>query len=122
MYDSMRNCSDRDMAEGFLKSVDKEVLMQEIFRFFGFDCLVRCNIDSGKLDLLIEAFEQSGSQDTEGLAEVIALIRRGKLSSEKKEEDQELSDCKCGQGRSVQVGNLYERQGNDAIGSLSHSV
>jgi len=62
MYDSMRNCSDRDMAEGFLKSVDKEVLMQEIFRFFGFDCLVRCNIDSGKLYIIATKSYQEGSR------------------------------------------------------------
>ena len=99
-----RMISDYDLAVFFLEKVDKDVIIQEIFQLFGMDCMVRCCIDSGKLDDLILQFEKEEhtdliksqvtekaenvqKQEIELLTQIIELIHTGKDSFEKRETD-----------------------------------
>lgn len=111
MNKKSRMISDYDLAVFFLEKVDKDVIIQEIFQLFGMDCMVRCCIDSGKLDDLILQFEKEEhtdltksqvteksenvqKQEIELLTQIIELIRTGKDSFEKRETDllEEIKD------------------------------
>ena len=75
-----------DLAELFFKKSEKEKIMAEVFNFFEFDCIERCNVNPVELDSKIRSFEQTGYNDCELLAEIIGIIKNGKNASEKNEE------------------------------------
>lgn len=78
--------TDLDLAALFLKKSQKEKIIADLFDFFEFNCLERCNINPEELDHKIRAFEYSDYSDSAILAEIIGLIKNGKDVSKKKEE------------------------------------
>lgn len=85
--DKMSNrTTDLDLAKLFLKKSKKEKIIADLFDFFEFNCLERCNVNPDVFDNKIKAFEYSDYSDLVILAEIIGLIRNGKDVSKKKEE------------------------------------
>lgn len=75
-----------DLAKLFLEKSKKEKIISDLFDFFEFNCLERCNVSPTDLDNKIKAFEDSDYSDPDILAEIIGLIKNGKDVSTKKEE------------------------------------
>lgn len=75
-----------DLAKLFFERNKKEKIIAELFDFFEFNCLERCNINPDALDKKIKAFENSDYSDIYILTDIIELIKNGKDVSKKKEE------------------------------------
>lgn len=78
--------TDLDLADLFLQKSEKEKIMAEVFDFFKFDCIERCNVNPVEMDNKIRVFEQSGCNDRELLAQIIGIIKNGKDISRKNED------------------------------------
>lgn len=78
--------TDLDLAKLFFEKSEKEKIIADVFNFFEFNCLERCDINPDYLDNKIKAFESSGYSDHIVLAEIIGLLKSGKEVSKKKGE------------------------------------
>lgn len=77
--------TDLDLAKLFFEKSKKEKIIADLFDFFEFNCLERCNVNPDDLDNKIKAFENSDYGDLVILAEIIELIKSGKDVSKKQE-------------------------------------
>ena len=85
MDHDIKRITNRDLAEFFLAKSDPASIMPELFNLFGFDCMVRSNVNAERLDKLIRVFETEEGQNADTLTEIIEVIRKGKISLEKQE-------------------------------------
>ena len=85
MGHDMKRITNRHLAEFFLAKSDPASIMPELFNLFGFDCMVRSNVNTERLDKLIRVFETEEGQNADTLTEIIEVIRKGKISLEKQE-------------------------------------
>ena len=86
MDKAFNKISDLDLAKLFFEKSEKEKIIADVFNFFEFDCLERCNVNPNELDERIKAFERSDYSDPTILAQVIGLIKNGKAVSKNNEE------------------------------------
>ena len=114
MCQSVKRVTDGELARFFIETVEKEASIPEIFNIFGFDCLVRCNIDPNQLDGLIQRFEKSNFCDCETLSLVIGLIRQGKSTSDRQEK------ILLGEIRDYVTAHLTEDMSIEAIADVLH--
>lgn len=78
--------TDLNLVDYFIEKCEKEKIISEVFDFFSFDCIERCNVNPNEIDAEIREFEQSGYSDRERLAKIIGIIKSGKDVSKRKEE------------------------------------
>lgn len=76
----------KDLAKLFYSKCEKEKIISEVFNFFEFDCLERCNTDPEELDSKIKAFNISDCNDLDILADIINIIKNGKSIAKNKGE------------------------------------
>ena len=86
MDKAFNKISDLDLAKLFFEKSEKEKIIADVFNFFEFDCLERCNVNPNELDERIKAFERSDYSDPTILAQIIGLIKNGKAVSKNNEE------------------------------------
>lgn len=79
--------TDKDLAVFFIENIEKKNIISELFSFFGFNCIYRCNINPGVLDSLIKKFENSKNGDVEILTEIISMIAQSRTLPSAEEKD-----------------------------------
>jgi len=80
------NINSKDLAKLFFDKCEKEKIIAEVFNFFEFDCLERCNTNPEELDSKIKEFKDSECDDLDILADIINIIKSGKNISKNKGE------------------------------------
>ena len=75
----------KDLAKLFYEKCEKEKIICEVFNFFEFDCLERCNTNPEELDSKIKAFN-TANNNLDILADIINIIKNGKNVSKNKSE------------------------------------
>ena len=83
---SETNINSKDLAKLFFDKCEKEKIIAEVFNFFEFDCLERCNTNPEELDSKIKEFKDSECDDLDILADIINIIKSGKNISKNKGE------------------------------------
>lgn len=76
----------RSLAASFMEEFDKELIISAVFDHFGFDCIMRCNVNQNELDNSIKTFENSYYKDIDALIKIIELIPQNQISGTKSAE------------------------------------
>ncbi len=81
----IKESENRILAEAIVKTTPKDNIINEVFRALRLDCLERCFLNASDLDTIIRSFEESPECDMDLLTEIIAYIRCGQETAQKKE-------------------------------------
>lgn len=82
-----KNTPTEELANIFMRTIEKEAIIAEIFNFFEFSPIARCNEDPGKIDNPIKDFIDSDYSDINTLVKIINIVKNGSKNSEKQEKE-----------------------------------
>lgn len=82
-----KNTPTEELANIFIRKFNKEDIIAEIFNFFEYSPIARCNEDPGKIDNPIKDFIDSNYSDINTLVKIINIVKKGSENSEKQEKE-----------------------------------
>ncbi|MBE6731288.1 MAG: helix-turn-helix domain-containing protein [Ruminococcaceae bacterium] len=82
-----KNTPAEELANIFIRNLNKEDIIAEIFNFFEYSPIARCNEDPGKIDNPIKDFIDSDYSDVNTLVKIINIVKKGSENSEKQEKE-----------------------------------